>query len=443
MKTSKQIGKWLAMGALLLASGAGALAATSIWTGGGADDNWDTTGNWDNVPAANDAINFGNLPPSVSTVSVDNNHDDLLVGQITFTGSTAYTVSGLAVTSTNSGNVVINNSSARQTISADFYSGWSTNGRVINGGAAGLEFAKYVNTSAGNWEHNVMGTVIFQEFHIGTRAEANYNLSFTGNGTVIIGDLYGTSIGHGITLCWGQKMVLTGTVSDANGSFIIRDANGSLTLTGDANANAFSSISSNAATNHNSAIINNSSVRLDKLTWNTGTLGGTGSILATRGALAQANNENYHIAPGELNSVGTLSFTDENLVWSNEYSTVTYDWNFSDLAAAAGAGYDQIFVEKGFNLGLQTEYVLNLVGLGGATIDDFADAAPGASWDIISASDITNFDSSRWTATLPDDIILTLNSDNTKLQLLLIPEPSTWALLGAGAALLVFLRRRR
>ncbi|MDR1304236.1 MAG: PEP-CTERM sorting domain-containing protein [Verrucomicrobiales bacterium] len=446
MKTSKQIGKWLAMGALLLASGAGALAATSIWTGGGADDNWDTTGNWDNVPEVNDTINFGNLTPSVPTVSVDNNHADLLVGQINFSGTTAYTISGLVITSTNSNNVVINSSSVRQTISADFYSGWSANARTINGGAAGLEFAKYVNTVGdGNWEHNIQGTVIFQQFYIGnSRPQGGYNLSFTGNGTVIIGDLHASqdttlTNNYAISLYNGQKMVLTGTVAaDVRNDFQINHVNSSLTLTGDANANAFSTINMN-----NGSLINNSSVRLDKLTWKTGTLGGTGSILATKGVLATVNGT-YAIAPGDINSVGKLSFTDENLVWDKEFSTVTYDWNFSDLNAAAGVGYDQIFVEQGFDLGVNTQYVLNLVGLGGATIDDFAAANPGATWDIISAGNgITNFESSRWDYELPEDMVLTLSADSTTLQLMLIPEPSTWLLLGGGVALLAFLRRRR
>ncbi|MDR1305255.1 MAG: PEP-CTERM sorting domain-containing protein [Verrucomicrobiales bacterium] len=453
MKTSKQIGTWLAMGALLLASGAGALAAT--WTDGGEGNDWDTAANWQGstVPADNEAVTFGNLTPSVSIVSVNNNHDDLLVGQITFTGSTAYTISGLVITSTNSNNVVINNSSVRQTISADFYSGAFINNLAINGGAAGLAFGKFINTSTNNWTYTFNnGTTIISQFYITNDTTGNgtnrngYQMGLTGNGTVVFNEVYDSTDSEntrafGLGLYNGQNMILTGT-SYTKGTIQIRGAS-TVILRDNADLNVANDFKMDEG-QHNSAIINNSSVRLDKLTWNTGTLGGTGSILATRGALAQANNADYRIAPGDINSVGKLSFTDENLVWSNEFSTVTYDWNFNDLTAAAGEGYDQIFVEQGFNLGVNTQYVLNLIGLSGATIDDFADVAPGASWDIISAgSGITNFELTHWTATLPDDVILTLSSDNTKLQLLLIPEPSTWALLGAGAALLAFLRRRR
>jgi hypothetical protein len=452
MKTSKQIGKWLAMGALLLASGAGALAATSIWTGGGADDNWDTPGNWDNIPADNDTINFGNLTPPVSTVSVDNNHADLLVGQINFSGSTAYTIGGLAITSTVASTVVANNSSVRQTISADFYSGVLINNLAINGGAAGLAFGKFINTSTNNWAYAFnYGTTTISQFYITNDTTGNgtnrngWQVGLNGNGTVVFNEIYDSTDSEntrafGLGLYNGQNMILTGT-SYTKGIIQIRGAS-TVILQGNADLNAAANFYADAG-QVNSAIINNSSVRLDKLTWNTGTLGGTGSILATKGALATASGT-YAIAPGEINSVGTLSFTYENLVWSNEFSTVTYDWNFSDLSAAAGVGYDQIFVEKGFDLGSNTQYVLNLIGLGGATIADFADANPGATWDIISAgSGITNFELTRWDYTLPENMELTLSADHTTLQLMLIPEPSAWLLLGGGVALLAFLRRRR
>ncbi|MDR1305324.1 MAG: hypothetical protein LBK76_08895 [Verrucomicrobiales bacterium] len=453
MKTSKQIGKWLAMGTLLLASGTGALAAT--WTGDGADNDWDTPGNWqDNtVPAANDPINFGNLTPEVATVSVDNNHTGLLVGQITFSDTTAYTIGGVAITSTNSSNVITNNSSVRQTISADFYSGWSASGRTINGGEAGVAFVSYVNSSAGDWGHIVSGNISFDKFYISTpdtkgSKGAGYALAYYGNNsTTTVNEIHSTTPGpdgeqgYGFNLTGNQTFIITGTTY-FEGSMNI-GAGVTVVLQGAADVN---SIRYFEASGNTAALINNADMVNTKYAWVTGTLGGTGqfSIRGTR--LHRASTE-FHLAPGDINSVGKLGFVGGAAEgWNSAGSVVTYDWNYNhDLTAAAGVGFDQIYVEGTLNFGADTQYVLNLVGLDGASLDDFTALESGV-WDIITATGgISNFDTSRWTY---DDTLfdLALSGDATSLQLLLIPEPTVSALLLGGSLLLsalAALRRQR
>jgi hypothetical protein len=270
-------------------------------------------------------------------------------------------------------------------------------------------------------------------------------LSFVGTGTVTINELHSvtpdgdTSRTYGLNLYGTQKLTLTGT-SYIKSDLRLVNNNTLLRLEGHANVNAASKV---YASNAGAASINNSSVRLENLSWATGTLGGTGANLSSKGVLATAAGDGYRIAPGDIGSVGKLSFTGGNLVWDNGASTVTYDWQYSSLSGAAGVGYDQIYVDGALNLGGGTLYNLNLISLGGADFD--LDANPGETWDLIATTGgISNFDLAKWTVALPGDVILSLSADSKNLQLIMIPEPAAWLLLVIGSGLLaVTLRRPR
>ena len=76
-------------------------AATLVWNGGGADDNWSTAGNWTGVAfTAGDILQFGG---STRLATVNNLAADSLVGGIdftnnTFANTTALTLSGSRIT---------------------------------------------------------------------------------------------------------------------------------------------------------------------------------------------------------------------------------------------------------------------------------------------------------------------------------------------------------
>jgi autotransporter-associated beta strand protein len=82
-------------------SGVSLQAATLVWNGGGADDNWSTAGNWTGVAfTAGDILQFGG---STRLSTVNNLAADTLVGGIDFTNNTlastaAFTLSGNRIT---------------------------------------------------------------------------------------------------------------------------------------------------------------------------------------------------------------------------------------------------------------------------------------------------------------------------------------------------------
>ena len=91
---------------------------------------------------------------------------------------------------------------------------------------------------------------------------------------------------------------------------------------------------------------------------------------------------------------------------------------------------------------LQPLYTLNIIGY-----DGFAFTGDDAAQDFIiltASAGIKYFEADKWNITgMAGNYILDVKGNDLVLSYEAIPEPSTWALLLGGAALLAFLRRRK
>ncbi|MDR1146662.1 MAG: autotransporter-associated beta strand repeat-containing protein, partial [Verrucomicrobiales bacterium] len=151
---------------------------------------------------------------------------------------------------------------------------------------------------------------------------------------------------------------------------------------------------------------------------------GTGGALTGSGTLGGAvefDDATGTVSGGGLGTVGTLTFTD-----AQYWDDFTYIWDILDPST-----YDKLSFTNSAGLDLVGEnYTLTVNNPNAVTFENLA---------IISGL-IKDFDESKWQ--LGEGF--SLSYDNQALFLSYsIPEPSTWLLLGAGATLLVFLRRRR
>ncbi|MDR1305254.1 MAG: autotransporter-associated beta strand repeat-containing protein [Verrucomicrobiales bacterium] len=155
-----------------------------------------------------------------------------------------------------------------------------------------------------------------------------------------------------------------------------------------------------------------------------GVLGGNGTIGTGNINFLAASAGSAGVTGGELGTTGTLTFS-----VVQEWGDFTY---YFDILSAAD--HDLLNFSAGLDLKNSDQITLNVNNLGGLT--EFNNV------NILSGQ-LDNYDESKWQL----DAGFSLFYDTGKSELLLsyvtIPEPSTWLLLGAGATLLVFLRRRR
>ena len=115
--------------ALALFSVANIQAADRTWTGGGGDDFWSTSANWDAAPGAGDTLVFD----GASRLSNTNDLGATAFAGITFaSGAGAFTLAGNAITL---GGNVSNLSSSAQTINLPMA---LSDDRTIYGSAAAL-----------------------------------------------------------------------------------------------------------------------------------------------------------------------------------------------------------------------------------------------------------------------------------------------------------------
>ncbi len=188
-----------------------------------------------------------------------------------------------------------------------------------------------------------------------------------------------------------------------------------------------------------------------------GSIAGSGTISFDSSLIVA---DQLALAPGH--SVGKLTLQFESTAALVFNSGGTYHWELADAKGSAGTGWDLIHVagtvdiaalasENGtFNVTLHT--VDEFGGAGYAA--NFDPYAP-ASWTILTATSITNFDPAKFNlfadsttflnATAGGTFSLSLENNTLLLNFTPVPEPSTWALMISGLAVVAFtaLRRRR
>jgi autotransporter-associated beta strand protein len=291
------------------------------------------------------------------------------------------------------------------------------------------------------------GTLAVSAFSNGLSATRSLLVGGAGN-TLISGALGGVSTGRLIkdgtgTLTISAANTVNGGVTVGAGTLVV-SSSGSIT----ASATNSVIISNGASLRYNgSTALSVGSVDL-------GAGGGPGrAVLGGTGTINSAvtlDSLNDVLSPG--NSPGLQNFA-TNQTWSS----FTYDWELNNFTGTtAGTAFDQISIAGALNLS-GSNYTLNVISL---TAGNVAGDVPNftevdTSWIILTASGgISGFDSVDWLVDTNSFSALgsitgrfTISqSDNTTLNLnYVVPEPSTYALLGISALAwgAWFVRRRR
>jgi fibronectin-binding autotransporter adhesin len=402
-----QITLMTALAALLTAVAATAPAATVVWTGGGANTNWNNPDNWSGgiIPLdanENDILTYSGTP-SPQTTSTNNVQNLFDISHIIFdsTLTLSVTVGGNSIRPSGVTDV-IQNSSFTQTISSaieslgDFAVGGTGSGKLVLGGNL---------------------TITGQNNRTATFAINDFDVDFNGNFTLAQGRTWNISKSGSGTL------KLAGSANAVNGTTTITA--GTLLLTG---------------------TLNGGTVNV-----NGGVLQGTGTMHATAtnpASVSQTVNINNGgtIAPGE--SAGTLTLG-ANTTSLNFAVGSTYAWELAALSTAnPGTDFDLLQQNSG-----------NLIINGGALLPTFIGSASAPSlsnafwqntqsWIVINntgagtATGALTVDNTAWASEgffataiggTGNDLILTWTP---------IPEPASLALVAAGAVLLVPRRKR-
>ena len=225
-----------------------------------------------------------------------------------------------------------------------------------------------------------------------------------------------------------------------------------------ASGNAFGSLTNNVTLNGGTLALENGVTFNNPLTLTQGTLGGGGTF---QSAAPLAVASNLAVAPA-LGSVGTLTF-------ANGLSLLgggSYQWHLLDAAGDAGAGYDLVVVNGTLNIAATADapfnFRLGTIGTHeGAGLASNFDPNQAYSWTVLTATSITGFTSSAQFNLADTSAFLnshynglgagvfSVNVDNgTSLVLnftpAAVPEPSTYAMIAVGLAIVgITLRRRR
>ncbi len=182
----------------------------------------------------------------------------------------------------------------------------------------------------------------------------------------------------------------------------------------------------------------------------------SGGTLAGSGTAAGSVSVSGTLSPG--NSPGTLNTGSQQWLPGGNYN-----WQLHDATAAAGTGYDTIFITGSLDLaGLSTSaFAINLWSLSAISPDASGDAlnfngASDYSWTLVSTTaGITGFNAADFAIYLTarngtdgftnahtGTFSVSTSGNNLVLNYTAIPEPATCALLAASALALFLLHRR-
>jgi autotransporter-associated beta strand protein len=290
------------------------------------------------------------------------------------------------------------------------------------------------------------GTLTVSAFANGLRDGRDLLVGGAGN-TVISGALDGNGTGRMTkdgsgTLTISAANTVNGGVTVGAGTLVVSES-GSIT----ASATTSVIISNGASLRYNGS----TALSLGSVDLGAGggpgraVLGGTGTI----NSAVTLDSLNDVLSPG--NSPGL-----QNFATGQAWSSFTYDWELNNFTGTtAGVDFDQISVTGSLDLS-GTSYGLNVLSLTAGNVPgnvaNFTEV--NTTWTILSASGgITGFDASEWslgtnnfstgTGVLGSFYVDQVGNDLTLNYV--VPEPSTYALLGFAAlgCGVWFARRRR
>lgn len=251
----------------------------------------------------------------------------------------------------------------------------------------------------------------------------------------------GNSTGAGgLTKQGSGTMTLSGTnaysgATNVSAGTLLIDTTGSINSTSGLTVASGATFRYNSGTAYSGGAINND-----------GTISGTGTlnVAVTLDSLTDV------LAPG--NSPGV-----QNFGGAQTWNSFTYAWEINNFTGTnAGVDFDRVTIGGALDLtGGSGAYVLNILSLDQGTnlTGDAANFSENSfSWTVLSAGGpITGFNAANWTIVKTGftnaelgTFVLSQNGNNLDLTYTPIPEPSSYALIGAVGALgLVATRRRR
>jgi autotransporter-associated beta strand protein len=260
----------------------------------------------------------------------------------------------------------------------------------------------------------------------------SYSGSITNNNTTLVKsgagaqELSGVSTHSGATTISGGVLLISGSGSINSTSAITVSNDALFHYTADTALTRNVTVSDNAEFKYNSA-----AAHTGALTFTSGTLSGNGILTSARTIGA-----NRTIAPG--NSAGNL--TTGAQTWEDGGA---YLWELADLTGGAGVGWDLLTINGALTLGSLTAggFTLNIDSYGAYT-------AVGGNYSLLiaDAASISGFDASLFTISDSiglDQLELVQSGNGLYLNFTVIPEPSTYALLGLGALTITLLRKLR
>ncbi|MDR2982896.1 MAG: autotransporter-associated beta strand repeat-containing protein, partial [Puniceicoccales bacterium] len=286
----------------------------------------------------------------------------------------------------NAGNISVNNGTIRNVAASDVYMGGDTGSRGIAVGSGGMTLENATANTKWTWAAGSAASTFAD----------NANLTLTGAGNGAFAQNV-TGTGVSVTKAGAGTWTLSGTGNTYTGTTTINA--GTLLINGDQSA-ATGAITVN----------------------NGGTLGGSGTI----GGAVTIKSGGI-LSPG--NSPGTINFANNVTLESGARLVLEIDGTGTgqhDVLNFTGTNKTLTFVD-GSEL-----YVAIGAGVGIGDIDGLSIATGGATiagWNDV----LITSNHSDWTITISDSGVLTA-----------VPEPSTYALIGAALAIgLVAIRHRR
>jgi len=369
-----------------------ASAATQTWSGA-TDQNWGTATNWSTgVPTTGDTASFSASSPSQTTVIMNENYTldygaNTPSNLLLFNSAHSYTINGpgtLTLTSSN---------------------GTATDVLRINTGGNGT-----TQTFNANLIWNMAGASQRIITYGNSHFVFNGSLTFQKSGTVRLHDLTSSATFNGaVSVASGMKAYLYGGTINLNNSM---SGPGSVSLQGSAR--------------NTLVVLNNGSGAAFGSTLYSATLGATTSTGYTTTVRQDANNQiaaltSFGEATWDLNGHSNTNTKELDLIStdSNLFSSI----DFSDAAA------ESLWFANSSGQGWTSQGKLNLIGFSfGTDALRFGTDATGLISGQLSQIYLNGVAGSG----------LSLDSNGY-----LVPEPTTWLLMGVAATFFVVFRRRR